>query len=88
MRPACQWLPLEDGQAGDVATFSPNANGVGVDEGKPLIARTPLASRLNVSHHAARSLYNMHFKARSRFKVVLPDLPSPEILRAPRCHSA
>ena len=30
--------------------FSPNSNGVGADAGAPLIARTPLALRLNVPH--------------------------------------
>ncbi len=36
----------------DVSTFSPNANGVSTDEGEPLIARTPSALRLNISHQA------------------------------------
>jgi hypothetical protein len=31
------------------STFGPNASGVGADVGEPLIARTPLALRLNVS---------------------------------------
>ena len=34
-------------------TFSPNANGVGANVGAVLIARTPMALRLNVSHQAA-----------------------------------
>ena len=41
------------GHERDVSTFSPNASGVGADAGEPLIARTPLALRLNVSHQAA-----------------------------------
>ena len=32
--------------------FIPNANGVGANAGEPLIARTPLALRLNVWHQA------------------------------------
>ena len=36
--------------------FNPNANGVGADAGETLIARTPLAQRLNVTYQAAWSI--------------------------------
>ncbi len=36
---------------------SRNAIGVGVSAGKPLIARTPLAFRLNVSLHTVRGIH-------------------------------
>ena len=38
------------------STFSPDASGVGAHVDEPLIARTPLALRLNVSLHAVWSL--------------------------------
>ena len=46
------------------ATFSPYANGVGADSGEPLIARTPVKLRLNVSHRAHPLRIN-HFGNRS-----------------------
>ena len=40
------------GSEQSVSTFSPNAGGVGVNAGATWITRTPLAWRLNVSHHS------------------------------------
>ena len=40
----------------DIFTFSPNANGVGADAGESLIARTPLAWRLNLLSEAVWSI--------------------------------
>jgi hypothetical protein len=39
--------------------FSPNANGMGADAGERLIARTPLALRLNVCNEQVRMLQRL-----------------------------
>ena len=44
----------------DATSFSPNASGVGADAGESLIARTPLALRLNVSRQFACGMTSLH----------------------------